>query len=116
MKVDIIEFEFNNKVFFASRQEVGESGRYRKIWTENSIKYPDKMKLRFKDIGANRWLCYAQLTKENAYEFESWLKESLGDRYILNKEYDYKDGELIRTFIIRGGDVRDKTLILLRWK
>lgn len=115
MKVDIKEFEFNDKLFYISKDPFDEEGRYRKIWTEHNIKYPSNMKLQFKDIGENRWLCHVNVTKENTREFEDWLKENLGNRYMLNKEYDYRDGELIRTFIVRGGDVKDKMLILLRW-
>jgi hypothetical protein len=115
MKIDIREFEFNNRTYFITVEPYNEQG-FRKIWTENTITYAPTMKIKFRDIGENRWLCYAYVTKENAREFEAWLKEALDGRYKLDKEYNHHDGHLHRTFIIRGGDVRDKTLITLRWK
>jgi hypothetical protein len=74
------------------------------------------MKIKFRDIGEKRWLCYATAvgTKE-ADEFKFWLLDTLTDRYILdvNVERDFEN--ILYHYEVRGGDVNDRMLIALRW-
>lgn len=75
------------------------------------------MKLRFKDLGEQRWLCYATAFGTNeSNEFKHWLKEHLGDRYMIecNEIVRSEDGVEYQ-FTLRGGDTKDRTMVALCW-
>lgn len=77
-----------------------------------------KMKLRFQEMGEQRWVCYVSASSmKDIHELRDWLDEHLTDRYLMDRgPIDVHD--MIKAqynYTIRGGDVRDKTLIALRW-
>lgn len=114
MIIDVKEFEFKDQRYFVSRQPVG--GKDRKIWLENHVG-PHRMKINCKDLGDRRWLCRAEIPPEKAREFEAWVNETLNERCLMRKEFEYDpDGSLRRIYEIRGGDINDRTLLVLRWK
>lgn len=76
------------------------------------------MKLRFKDLGERRWLCYASAPSRQLSEFKRWLDDNLADRSLvtaLGSKVDVNTDEYVYEFEIRGGDVNDRILLALRW-
>lgn len=79
------------------------------------------MEIKFKDIGDNRWLCWVHVTDALRHEFDQWLIENLGDRYMV-RVFDYSEMvflDLERDTIvyeIRGGSKADATALAMRWR
>ena len=79
-----------------------------------------KVQIKFKDLGEQRWLCWAVVPPDLKHEFISWLNETLNDRVMIthqNREYPpYGNRAPTITYEIRGGNTGDSTLLALRWK
>lgn len=76
------------------------------------------IKLRFKDLGEKRWLCYANVHSRIVSEFKRWLEENLAGRSIVTPQgssTDVNTDEYVYAFEIRGGDINDRLLLALRW-
>lgn len=114
MIIDVREFEFKDQRFFISKDPIG--GDNRKIWTEYNVSSYE-MKIVCKDLGDKRWMCRAEIPAEKARDFEAWVKESMSERCLMKKVFEYEpDGSLKRIYEIRGGDISDRTMLMLRWK
>lgn len=74
------------------------------------------IKLRFKDLGEKRWMCYATINGTPlAREFELWLNEALQDRCMVDKTYQVTRDTIEYLYEVRGGDIKDRALLALRW-
>lgn len=76
------------------------------------------MKLKFQEMGDKRWVCYVTASSmKHINELRSWLDEHMQDRYLMDRGHVdvHSIDEVKYNYTIRGGDVRDKTLIALRW-
>ena len=114
MIIDVKEFEFKDQRFFISKDPI--VGQYRKIWSEFDVSSYE-MKIVCKDLGDRRWMCRAEMPAEKAREFETWVFETMHERCLLKKQFEYEpDGTLKRIYEIRGGDISDRTMLMLRWK
>jgi hypothetical protein len=114
MKIEVKEFEFNGLRFFISKHPI--NANHRKIWSEPNVS-PSEMKIVCKDLGDKRWMCRAEVPAEQAREFESWVEETMSERCLISKEFEHDpDGTLRRIYEIRGGDISDRTMLMLRWK
>ena len=115
MIIDIHEFEFKDKQYFVTKDPL--VGKERKMWSEITLQSPSSMKINCKDLGDKRWSCRAEVPSDLARDFEAWIKETMRDRCLLKKIFEYEpDGALKRIYEIRGGDIADRTLLVLRWK
>lgn len=75
------------------------------------------MNLKFKDTGDNRWVCQVSIEHHRIKEFRDWLEENLQDRYMLSYLYQMSDDDAVEVgYELRGGDVKDKMLVALRWQ
>lgn len=114
MIIDIHEFEFKDKRYFVSKSPL--DGKERKMWTETNIQSPTSMKIVCKDLGDRRWSCRAEVPSQHALDFEKWINETMQERCLVKKIFDYDpDSTLRRIYEIRGGDIADRTLLVLRW-
>jgi hypothetical protein len=114
MKIEVKEFEFNGQRYFISKDPI--NSNHRKIWTERNVS-PSEMKIVCKDLGERRWMCIAEVPAEKAREFESWVEETMSERCLISKDFHYeKDGTVKRIYEVRGGDISDRTMLMLRWK
>ena len=110
MIIDVKEFEFKDQRYFISEKPL--NGKDRKIWTESTIS-PYKMKIVYKDSG----VCRAEIPAEHARAFEAWVSETMSERCLIKKVFEYyPDGSLKRIYEIHGSDINDKIMIMLRWK
>ena len=79
-----------------------------------------KVKLRFKDLGEYRWLCYAEVPTSMLREFETWMKVSLPNcKYnkAMWKDKAFALGEVqYRLYEIRGGDLDSQSFLAMRWQ
>jgi hypothetical protein len=74
------------------------------------------MNLKFKNTTDNRWVCHISLEPKLEDEFKHWLEENLKGRYMLSFLYHMsKDEQRMVGYELRGGDVKDKLLVALRW-
>jgi len=75
------------------------------------------MNLKFKDTGDNRWVCQVSIEHHKIKEFRDWLEENLQGRYMLSYLYQMSDDDVVEVgYELRGGDVKDKMLVALRWQ
>lgn len=114
MIIDVREFEFKDQRFFISKNPINDAGR--KIWSEYNVS-PYEMKIVCKDLGDKRWMCRAEIPAEKARDFEDWVHDTMRDRCLFKKVFEYEpNGSLRRIYEIRGGDISDRTMLVLRWK
>lgn len=114
MRIDAVEFDFKGQRVIVSKEHLNKDG-FRITWTERSIVSPEKPILKFKDLGNQRWLCHVDLPSFLVDEFESWLTDNLGNRFMFNKYYDIEGDKIKRMYELRGGDINDRMLLALRW-
>lgn len=75
------------------------------------------MNLKFKDTGDKRWVCQVSIEHHRIKEFRDWLEENLQGRYMLSYLYQMSDDDVVEFgYELRGGDVKDKMLVALRWQ
>ena len=78
-----------------------------------------KIQIKFKELGEQRWLCWAVVPPECNHEFISWVNQTLNDRVMIthqNREYPpYGDRAPTITYELRGGNKGDSALLALRW-
>lgn len=75
------------------------------------------MNLKFKDTGDNRWVCQVGIEHHKVKEFKDWLEENLQGRYMLSYLYQMSYDDSVEVgYELRGGDVRDRMLVALRWQ
>lgn len=74
------------------------------------------MNLKFKDTTDNRWVCQISIEHYRVKELKEWLEENLQGRYMLSYLYQTSDDDAVEAgYELRGGDVKDKMLVALRW-
>lgn len=72
--------------------------------------------MKFKNTTDNRWVCQISIEHHRVKELKEWLDENLKDRYMLTYLYQMSDDDVLAfEYELRGGDVKDKMLVLLRW-
>lgn len=113
MIINVNEFDFNGQTYIVSA-EVMEKG-LKKVWPLGNIMRPDRVQLKFSDVGDRRWLCYVKLPYDKEDDFKNWVQEYLGDRFMMSKTYEYVNGNVTLTYELRGGDPKDKLLLALVW-
>ena len=113
MRIEAVEFDFNGKRVIVAKNHFTKDG-YRSTWVDVKT-MSTKVQLKFKDVGNQRWLCYAEVPTIMLDEFETWLTEHLENRFMFTKVFEIESGNVKRIFELRGGDPQDKMLLALRW-
>lgn len=76
-----------------------------------------KIKLKFKDLGEQRWVCTASMDHNTRNRFLAWAKANIPECKIntMNDFYLKDNPPYTYTLEIRGGDLNARTLLGLSW-
>jgi hypothetical protein len=79
-----------------------------------------KMEFKCKDLGDNRWHCYVTVPTELDEEFIAWVRNTMEDRVMIKIAHTNINGAAMNrtityTYELRGGNIGDRTVMLLRW-